>query len=308
MTARASGGRSAASSARLVSWCRPLASGWDRVHSNGRLWPVALALQLVTPIAAAEPALTIATGGRTAIYTSAGLLAQPAATTVTIPADVAYKRSMTFRAVPVATLLDGASSDDNVRFMAADGFAATIPAAVLLARDGAVAYLAVEPADAPWPPLKAGQSETAGPFYLVWLRPEKGAIKPEQWPYQIVRIEAVASLVKRFPMLGPAAKLPANHPIRAGFAIFQKNCIVCHTLNGGGDATVGPDLNIPYNPTEYMRPDALRRLIRDPQALRRWPTAKMPAFDNKALSDRELAELLAYLRHMADRKVVSPAK
>jgi mono/diheme cytochrome c family protein len=213
---------------------------------------------------------------------------------------------MTYRAIPFATLLGGAGSDDNVRFVAADGFAVTLPAAALLARDGAVAYLAVEPADAPWPPLKAGKPETAGPFYLVWLRPEKGAIKPEQWPYQIVRIDAVASLAKRFPMIAPAAKLPTGHPIRAGFAEFQKHCIVCHTLNGGGDATVGPDLNIPYNPTEYMRPDALRRLIRDPQALRRWPAAKMPAFDRKALSDRELAELLAYLRHMADRKVAPP--
>ena len=55
-----------------------------------------------------------------------------------------------------------------------------------------------------------------------------------------------------------------------------------------------------------MRPDALRRVIRDPQALRRWPAAKMPAFDSKALSDRELAELVAYLRHMADRKVMPP--
>jgi mono/diheme cytochrome c family protein len=274
-----------------------------------RLWLLGLLLYALARTVAAEPSLTVATGGRTAIYTPAGLLALPATTTVTIPADVAYKRSMTFRAIPFAALLDGAATDDNVRFVAADGFAATLPAAALLARDGgAVAYLAVEPADAPWPPLKAGQAATAGPFYLVWLRPEKGAITPEQWPYQIVRIEAVASLVKRFPMIAPAVKLPAGHPIQSGFAVFQKHCIVCHTLNGGGDATLGPDLNVPYNPTEYMRPDALRRLIRDPQALHRWPAAKMPAFDSKALPDRQLAELVAYLRHMADRKVVPPVK
>jgi mono/diheme cytochrome c family protein len=272
-----------------------------------QLWLVGLLLYAVARAVAAEPALTVATGGRTAIYTSAGLLALPAATTVTIPADVAYKRSMTFRAIPFASLLDGVATEDSIRFVAADGFAATLPAAALLAHDGgAVAYLAVEPADAPWPSLKAGQPGTAGPFYLVWLRPEKGGITQEQWPYQIVRIEAVAALVKRFPMIAPAVKLPAGHPIRAGFAAFQKHCIACHTLNGGGDATVGPDLNLPYSPTEYMRPDALRRLIRDPQALRRWPAAKMPAFDSKTLPDRELAELVAYLRHMADRKVLPP--
>jgi mono/diheme cytochrome c family protein len=271
-----------------------------------RLWFAAL-LNAIAVAAAAEPALTVATGGNTAIYTAAGLLALPAATTVTIPADVAYKRRMSFRAVPVAALLVGTAPDDSVRFTAADGFVATLPGAALLARDGATtAYLAVEPGEAPWPPLKAGEAGSAGPFYLVWTHPEKTPVAPEQWPYRLVRIEVVASLAKRFPMVAPAPRVAANHPIRAGFAAFEKHCMGCHTLNGGGDATVGPDLNIPYNPTEYLRPEALRRLIRDPQALRLWPGAKMPAFDSKALSDRELAEILAYLRHMADRKVAPP--
>ncbi len=272
---------------------------WHRLGLGGLL-------ALAAASAAAEPALTVATGGRTAIYTAPGLLALPSATTVKIPADVAYKRSMTFQAVPIAVLLEGVAPDDSIRFAAADGFATTLPAAALLAHEGSIAYLAVEPADAPWPPLKAGEAGTAGPFYLVWTTPEKAAVTSEQWPYQIVRIDVVPPLVKRFPMLAPAARLAANDPIRVGFAAFQKHCMVCHPLNGGGDAAIGPDLNIPYNPTEYLRPDALRRLIRDPQALRRWPGAKMPAFDSKELPDRELAELLAYLRHMADRKVVPP--
>ena len=77
-------------------------------------------------------------------------------------------------------------------------------------------------------------------------------------------------------------------------------------MNGGGESMTGPDLNVPYNPTEYFRPEALRRIIRDPQALHRWPEGKMPAFDSKSLPDRELAELIAYLRHMADHKVGPP--
>lgn len=271
-----------------------------------RPWIAGL-LSAVALTVAAEPALTVATGGRTAIYTAAGLLSLPTATTVTIAADVAYQRSMSFRAIPVAALLEGTAPDDSVRFTAADGFAATLPATALLAREGAtIAYLAVEPADAPWPPLRVGVAGSAGPFYLVWTHPEKTPVASEQWPYRVVRIDVVAPLAKRFPMIAPAAKLPANHPIRMGFAAFQKHCMVCHTLNGGGDATLGPDLNIPYNPTEYLHPEALRRLIRDPQALHRWPGAKMPAFDSNALPDHELAALLAYLRHMADRKVALP--
>jgi mono/diheme cytochrome c family protein len=273
-----------------------------------QLWIGGFVLCALARAVSADPTLTVAAGGRTAIYTPTGLLALPAATTVTIPTDVAYKRSMTFRAVPMATLLAGTATDDNVRIIAADGFKTTLPAAALLARGGAVAYLAIEPGDAPWPALKAGEAATAGPFYLVWLHPERVVLAREQWPYQIVRVETIAPLARRFPMIAPAASVAPNHPIRAGFAAFQKHCVVCHTLNGGGDSTAGPDLNIPYNPTEYLRPEALRRLIRDPQALHRWPEAKMPPFDAKALPDRELAELVAYLRHMADRKVALPGK
>jgi mono/diheme cytochrome c family protein len=253
-----------------------------------------------------EPALTVTAGGRTASYAPAALLALPTATTVNIRDDVAYKREMTYRAVPVAALLAGVAPNETIRFVASDGFVATLPASALLARgDGAVAYLAVEATDAPWPPLKAGEAATAGPFYLVWLHPERGAITPEQWPYQIARIESVAPLARRYPMLAPAAGLSAHDPVGRGFEVYEKHCSVCHTLNLGGDATIGPDLNVPYNPTEYLRVDALRRLIRDPQSLRRWPAAKMPAFSTTALTDRDLTDLLAYLRHMADRKVAT---
>jgi len=254
---------------------------------------------------AAEPNLTVTVAGRATTYAPASLLGMPGATTVSVPNDVAYKRDMSFRAVPAASLLGGVGPDDTLRFVASDGFVATLPASLLLARSGAIAYLAVEPADAPWPALKPDSPASAGPFYLVWLNPERGGITPEQWPYQIARIEDVLPLLKRYPMLGPGAS--AHDAVRRGYAVFEKNCSVCHTLNLGGDATVGPDLNVPYNPTEYMRVDALRRLIRNPQSLRRWPAAKMPAFEAKLLSDRDLTDLLAYLRHMADRKVTVPA-
>ena len=250
----------------------------------------------------AEPALTVIAGGRTAIYTPTGLLGLPSATRVTVAQDFAYQRSMTFRAVPAAAVLDGAAPDDSVRITTADGFRTALPAAALL---GSGAYLAVEAPDAPWPPLKTGEAVTAGPFYLVWAQADRAPTR-DRWPYRIVKMEAVAPLAKRFPMVAPAAGVPANHPIRTGFAAFQKLCAGCHTMNGGGDSTAGPDLNVPYNPTEYLRPEALRRLIRDPQSLHRWPEGKMPAFDAKTLPDRELAELIAYLRHMADHKIAPP--
>jgi mono/diheme cytochrome c family protein len=264
-----------------------------------------LALGCTAMAAAGEPNLTVTVAGRATTYAPASLLGMPAATTVNVPNDVAYKRDMSFRAVPAASLLAGVAPDDTLRFVASDGFVATLPASLLLARSGAIAYLAVEPADAPWPALKPDSPASAGPFYLVWLNPGRGGITPEQWPYQVARIEDVPPLLKRYPMLAPGAS--AHDAVRRGYVVFEKNCSVCHTLNLGGDATVGPDLNVPYNPTEYMRVDALRRLIRNPQSLRRWPAAKMPAFETKLLSDRDLTDLLAYLRQMADRKVAVPA-
>jgi mono/diheme cytochrome c family protein len=278
------------------------------MHTTSQPAFAAFGIALACCAWANEPALTVTTGGNTVSYAPAALLALPAAATLKIPEDVAYKRGMTFHAVPVAAVLAGVRPDDTIRFVARDGFVASLPAAALLAAgDGAVAYLAIESTDAPWPPLKAGDAATAGPFYVVWLRPERGAIVREQWPYQVVRIEAVAPLAKRYPMLAPAAALSARDPARHGFEVYVKNCSVCHTMNLGGDSTVGPDLNMPYNPTEYMRPDALRRLIRDPQSLRKWPDTRMPAFGAKVVSDRELTDLMAYLRHMADRRVAASA-
>jgi len=261
---------------------------------------------IVSVAGAAELATTIA--GHAEKHTTESLLAHPAAITINVPSDVSYKRAMTYRAVPVSALIASVPREDMVRFVAADGFAASIPAAMLMAatEDAPRAYLAVESASAPWPPLKAGARETAGPFYLVWLRTDRGRISPEQWPYQIARIEDVAPVAVRFPGLMPASAVPANDPIRHGFAVFSTSCLPCHSLNLLGDARVGPDLNVPFSPTEYMREDSLRLLVRNPQALRSWPAAKMPAFDANALSERDLDHLLAYLYYMSKRKVELP--
>jgi mono/diheme cytochrome c family protein len=273
-------------------------------------WLAVVLVAFLHAAAAADAAeLTVTAGGRTQKYTTAALLAHPAAATITVPADVAYKRPMTYRAVPVAALLGAIPREDSVKFVADDGFAATVGAARLLAAadDAARAYLAIEPQAPRWPALKAGSPATAGPFYVVWLRPEKGHIVPEQWPYQVARIEEVAPLAVRFPALLPAASVDPADPIRRGLAVFTTNCIVCHTFNLAGDAMVGPDLNVPYNPTEYMREEYLRRLIRNPASVRYWKDQKMPGFDAAAIGERELDELLAYFYYMAKRKVDAPA-
>lgn len=257
------------------------------------------ALLLSMPLHAAQLLIDLGSGSRA--WQTEELLRHPEARDISIQDDVSYKRQMRYRAVPLADLLPGLKPEDHLQAVALDGFAAELSAAPLLERQGARAWLAIEDPHKPWPALAAGKP-SAGPFYLVWTNPAAGHISPEQWPFQVARIQRLAPVAERFPALRPDPALAADDPVNQGFALFQKNCLACHRLNGAGDSQFGPDLNVPYNPTEYFGGDFLKRYIRDPQSLRRWPQAKMPGFSNSVLPDTELELLLGYLRHMAGRK------
>ena len=257
-----------------------------------------LSAALLAPLAqAAELRLELPQGSRS--WSTEQLLSHPQAQQIEIAADVAYKRAMSYRAVPLAALLDGVQPGDHLQAVALDGFAAELPAAPLLSTQGARAWLAVEDPAQPWPALAAGKP-SAGPFYLVWQNPEAAQIGPEQWPFQVSTLRLLAPVAQRFPALLPAADASAE--VQAGFAVFQKNCLACHRLNGAGDSQFGPDLNIPHNPTEYFAGNFLRQYIRDPQSLRRWPQGRMPGFSSETLNTAELDQLISYLRHMREHK------
>lgn len=257
------------------------------------------ALLIGSPLYAAQLALELGAGAR--IWQTEELLKHPEAQTVQVNEDVSYKKPMTYRAVPLASLLTGIKPDDHLQAVALDGFAAEMPAAPLLNANGARAWLAIEDPAKPWPPLGEGK-KSAGPFYLVWTDPQAGPISPEQWPYAVASIKRLSAVADRFPALLPSPSLAKNDPVNKGFELFQKNCLACHRLNGAGDAQFGPDLNIPFNPTEYFSQDFLKRYIRDPQGLRHWPQGKMPGFSAAVLPDPELDQLVGYLKHMAGRK------
>ncbi|MGE7993214.1 c-type cytochrome [Pseudomonas sp. NPDC089554] len=258
-----------------------------------------LLILLGLPLQAAQ--LNLELGDHTQHWQTTQLLEHPQARDITINQDVTYKGTMRYRAVPLATLLEGVRPDDHLQAVALDGFAAEMPAAPLLQSGPAQAWLAVENPGQPWPPLAKGKP-SAGPFYLVWTHPEASGIRPEQWPFQVATIRLLAPVEARFPALLPAPEVPADDPVRQGFALFQQNCLACHRLNGAGDAQFGPDLNLPHNPTEYFQPAFLRSFIRDPQSLRQWPQARMPGFPESVLGEQELDAVLAYLKHMAGRK------
>jgi mono/diheme cytochrome c family protein len=260
-----------------------------------------IVLCLALPLHAAD--LSIDAGQGTHVWTTSELLARPDARVVTIPIDVAFHRTMQYRAVPLRALLPGLERGDHLQFVAADGFSVDIAGDAILNQAGAVAWLAVEDRQQPWPALPGNKGD-AGPFYVVWTHPAAANISSEQWPYQLVLIRRTQHAATRFPATAPAASVPEDSPVRLGYAVFQRTCFACHTLNGEGDARMGPDLNIPYNPTEYLRADLLRAFIRNPQSLHRWPEAKMSGFPTQeSLSDADLNALLAYLRYMAQHKV-----
>jgi mono/diheme cytochrome c family protein len=252
-----------------------------------------------------EPALSIEIGATKHSFTRKQLLENPFLTQIDIARDATYKRAMHYSAIPMDRLLAGMDlpTDQILEAVATDGFIGMVPVDLVLhpGAQAARAYLAVEPADAPWPPL-SGKTATAGPFYIVWTRPEASGIRTEQWPYQVAAIRGADSPAKRWPELNVDTSLPAGDPIRAGQTLFATQCLVCHQLNGAGSANVGPDLNRPENPTEYFQVEALKRYIRNPAAVRHWPTMQMQGFDKEALSDREIDEIIAYLGHMAGRK------
>lgn len=269
------------------------------------LLPPGLVPGLVPGLARAdELTITVTVGKDTRSFTRSELLARADAATIQVARDVAYRAPMTYRAVPAASLLAGMPlpHDSVIEAVALNGFIAQLPPDLLLNTDErkAVAWLAIEVAEHPWPPIPKN-GESAGPFYIVWTGAEVASIRSEQWPYQLAKLVSQPSPLSRWPALAVNSALPPADPIRAGQALFIVQCLTCHKLNGAGAADVGPDLNLPQNPTEYLTPQGLHDLIRNPKAVRTWPAQAMPALSDY-LSDREIELIVAYLKHMAGRK------
>jgi mono/diheme cytochrome c family protein len=254
---------------------------------------------------AGEPALDITIAGATRHFTRSELLGRQDIETIKAGKDVSYGTAMTYRAVPLQALLKGLVLPPGsvIEAVASDGFAAQLPIDLVSSTDQktAMAWVAIEPADAPWPHLP-GKTVSAGPFYLVWTGEKVDMIRGEQWPYQIVRLSSQDSPAVRWPQLSVDPALPANDAIRAGQALFVTQCMVCHKLNGAGSGEAGPDLNRPMNPVEYLTPSALHALIRNPASVRDWPGRMMQGFPPDQLSDHEIDVIVAYLQHMAGRR------
>jgi mono/diheme cytochrome c family protein len=255
----------------------------------------------ISPVAAAD--LIVDLGSRRTLTTEA-LLARPDVATIEVPADVTYKRTMSYRAVPLRALLgsDGIRADQDLQVTGTDGFVTNLPSGLIsdATGQGAVPWLAIEPPNDPWPRTPSGLA--IGPFYLVWLNPAASNVLSEQWPFLVASLRAVPARAVRWPQLAVGDDVPAGSPVRAGQVLFATQCMVCHPMGGAGDANVGPDLNVPRNPTEYFQIWALKAFIRNPRSIRAWPEMKMPGFEAATMPDPDLEAIIAYLTYMAARR------
>jgi mono/diheme cytochrome c family protein len=256
---------------------------------------------------AADATLEVEVGAEKRSFTRDELLARPDAAIIAVPKDVTYGAPMTYRAVPAAALLSGLTFPPGsvIEAVAADGFAAQIPLDLVLNTDPSksIAWVAIEPADRPWPKISR-KGYTAGPFYIVWTGADVARIRSEYWAYQLAKLQSQLLPVARWPVLAVNEGLPADDPVRAGQTLYIAQCLPCHKLNGAGASDVGPDLNLPMNATEYMTETGLHALIRDPKSVRTWPGQKMNGWPPELLGDNDIDRIIAYLKHMAGRKVV----
>ena len=254
-------------------------------------------------VVAQSPTLTIAGRDSTRTYTQKALLAYPGVRSVTV-ADPVYRRTMTYRAIPLAELLKGTGidTDDHVQARAVDDFSVGIPSRLAASADAArvEAFVAIEDPAAPWPAIPGKQDKaSAGPFYIIWRRAPSVYVSPEYWAYRLAALAVTDSPLKRWPGLAVGADVPAGDRIRTGLDRFVSVCMACHRFNGEGEGEQGPDLGRPMNVTEYFQIPALKKLIRNPRSVRQWPEQKMPEFDQSALSDSDVDAIVDWLIYKA---------
>jgi mono/diheme cytochrome c family protein len=257
-------------------------------------------------VGAADQEATLKVGAKG--YTVSELLKRSEIETITVKHDPAYGGEMQYQAIAAAALFAETNlrEDEVVQFRCLDGFVASISKDRIM-RNGpgqSIAYIAIENPTSKWPdlPLKPNTG-SAGPFYLVWLKPELSGILQEEWPYQLVAFEVKGRLKDLYPKIFP--KRQKDSKVARGLKLFQQTCFACHTMNNEGPSQVGPDLNLPLNPTEYFKETVLPRYIRNPKAIRSWENSKMPGFGPETFSDEDIANIVAYLGEMAFEKGLS---
>jgi cytochrome c2 len=257
-----------------------------------------------------EPALTIVTPTTKQTFDVTQLLKM---NVVNIPMtdSRAYPgMKINYTAIKLCDLLKPfhVKESDTIEFITTDHFSSLIPASFILhcTNKTSIGYLAIEPIDKPWPKLKYNNTDatqpdagTAGPFAVIWVNPAKSYISNEYWAWKVTSITVHDKLDAKSYISAPDTH---NKQILNGYNAYISRCATCHTINNIGKATIGPDLNIPKNPTEYYSDETLKKFIRDPQSVRKKKNDRMSGTNEESLSNHDLNALVEYLHYMAKHK------
>jgi mono/diheme cytochrome c family protein len=260
----------------------------------------------------AEPArLVVVTPSGTRAFTLDELRRAIPADTASVAHDPAYEgRAKRYAGFPLERLLALAgvrpAAGEVLYFVALDGYRATMaePADDPHVK-GIVAFADLDAAGG-WEPVKHGaKSISPGPYYLVWesRAPGDSVALARPWPYQLARIEVVDPR-RKYDRIYPAG-VADDDPVARGFRAVAieshggDQCVACHALNRQG-GSVGPELNVPRNITEYRDQATLAAFIRNSRSFR--AGSAMPVYEGR-LTERQIADILAYLRWMRGHKV-----
>jgi cytochrome c2 len=182
---------------------------------------------------------------------------------------------------------------EEIIFHTRDGYNPSMPVSDAISGRGVIAIRDLEAHGGNnWIPFVSnGKSSTPGEFYLVWTGEAKLAQR-FPWPYQIESIELVRASV--FQNAEPTS---ASASVKKGYESFRHTCLKCHSINFVG-GTMGGELNVPLNVTEYWKPKELIAFISNPQSVR--ATSKMPKL---GISSEDAFAVSKYLEAMAKQKV-----
>jgi hypothetical protein len=224
-----------------------------------------LTLGVIGHCAAAQPMIEFTIGGKTQSFSQGVLLGRPDAADIRIPRDVAYGTSTTYRAVPLADLVDAAAlpADSVLEARATDGFAAQLPMDLVRNRDPAtaVAWLAVEDPAQPWPKLP-GKPVSAGPFYLVWVGREAESVSNRSDPRGAKPVHYSVSRLSSAQPCGQRGHRPRPQCADESSRVLPARGIApLYSQSGIGSRLAGPDhARVPPGPTERSRDRSDRRL------------------------------------------------